>query len=320
MNTTRVRFFWVGVLLVGFSLLGVVGLIHVLNPWWLTALPPIPPQGAQVQTALFRDYASVADGTLRATHFAIDQPVAAVRAFYRTELPRQGWTYQGGIRPSCGDYVLQSSTVTDRYDRGGRTLIVHIVTPNPQERHQVRVVEYQGDLARPMQPTPVPSGGLPADLIGDWQTKSAAADQPFILCVYERGAVQVIGPGPQSLSGTYQWDDDHIQMTLDTAALVHAAVPGSRGDAGRCRDLPVVFQDGCQDRRSDPAAYPGPDGVISPAPTEGPPPTMGPYPPPPRPSTEYVHITGVFAVHIARDTLTLTTASGVTQTFRRVMP
>lgn len=318
MNTTRVRFFWVGVMLVGFSLLGVVGLIHVLNPWWLKILPPIPPQARAVQTELFRDYTSVADGTQRETRFAIDQSAAEVRAFYRSGLTRQGWTYQDHIRPSCRDHILRSTAVMDVYDRGGRTLTVQIETPNPQGSRQVRVVEYQGNLAHLMQPTPVPSDGLPPDLFGDWQTSGAAADQPFILCVYERGAVQVVGP--QSLSGTYQWDDDRIQVTLDTAALVHAAAPGSRGDAGPCSDLPVVFQDGCQARRSDPAAYPGLDGVVSPAPMEGPPPTMGPYPPPPLPSTEYVHIMGVFAVHIERDTLTLTNASGVTQTFRRVMP
>jgi len=90
MHNKWVRFFGVGGTLVGLPLLCVVGLVMLTNPWWFRPLPPTPPQARQVKTELLRDYASVADGTLRETHFTIDQSEAAIRAFYQTTLTTQG--------------------------------------------------------------------------------------------------------------------------------------------------------------------------------------------------------------------------------------
>jgi hypothetical protein len=187
-----------------FLCVAVPALLTSGTPWWFRALPPTPPQARQIQTELLRDYTSVADGTLRETQFTIDQPESAIQTFYQTTLTTQGWTYQGRIRPQCGAYFRGVTDVEEVYDRAGRTLIIHIRTPAPHGSRQVLVVEYQGRLDYPMQPTPPPTPRLPTALIGDWQASGEAADRTWTLCVYEQGVVHLVGPGPQSLSGRYQ--------------------------------------------------------------------------------------------------------------------
>jgi hypothetical protein len=109
-------------------------------PWWLMPLPPVPPQARQLQTNYSFDHPS--EDTLRDTRFEIDQPEAAVRAFYRTELTRRGWTYTH-VWPGCGSQVPMSRAAVEAYDRGGRTLIVQVLPPDANRSQLVNVVEYQ---------------------------------------------------------------------------------------------------------------------------------------------------------------------------------
>ena len=105
-------------------LLGGVSFIILSNPpWWLTPLPPTPPQARQLQTSY--NYSFDDQRTVRATRLAIDQPEAAVRAFYRTELTRRGWTYTH-VWPGCWSRVNPPPFDFDTYDRRGRTLEVHM--------------------------------------------------------------------------------------------------------------------------------------------------------------------------------------------------
>lgn len=317
MNNKSSRFFWIWAILA--IILVVANLVARINPWWLRALPPTPPEAMQLQTTFFRDYISVVDGTRRETQFEIDQP-AAVRAFYQAELTKQGWIYRGNANSVCGAQFQPPKQISDVYDRGGRSLSVEIIPPATTGRNRVHVIEYQGRLTHPISPTPARHPGPRELLIGDWQASDAATGRTFVLCVHEQGRVALAAPEMDTVTGRYQWAGDGIRLTLDTSSPVASTDPIDGNEPGRCNDLPALLAGRCRSKVVDPAAYPGPDGVIRPRPTVGPPPARAPYPAPLPPITEYLHIEEVFTVNVEQNSLTLTGASGVVQTFSRVTP
>lgn len=314
MNNEWVRFFRIGAMVLGL-LLCLVGLIRLNNPWWLRTAPPAPPHAMHLKTAYLRDYTSVADGTRRETQFEIDQPDEAVRTFYQAQLTKRGWTYQGAVRPQCESRMLLPVPVVDVYDRDGRTLTVQIMTPEATQNRQVHVVEYQGTLTYPIQQTPVANTAPTEAVIGDWQAIGESGARTFLLCLYEQGAVSLFVTGTHAFNGMYQWVDEGIRLILDMSKPFAATDPGRENDAEFCSHLPALFSGDCQATLFNPAAYPGPDRVIRPTPTSAPPSKVPPYPP----VTEFMHIDGIFAVTIEGNTLTLTSPSGVTRTFRRLM-
>ncbi|MBV9789829.1 MAG: hypothetical protein JOZ51_16705 [Chloroflexi bacterium] len=318
MNNKSSRFFWIWAILA--IVLVVANLVAHINPWWLRALPPTPPEAMQLQTTLFRDYISVVDGTRRETQFEIDQP-AAVRAFYQAELAKQGWIYRGNANQVCGAHLLPPKQISDVYDRGERSLSVEIIPPATTGRNRVHVIEYQGRLTHPIPRTPAPNPEPRELLFGDWQAIDPKTGRTFVLCVHEQGWTALTMPEMNpSITGKYQWIGEDIRLTLDTSSPVGSKDLPGINDHVRCDDLPMLLLGGCQSKVVDPAAYPGPDGVIRPRPTVGPPPARAPYPAPLPPITEYLHIEEVFAVSVERNSLTLTGASGVVQPFSRVMP
>lgn len=320
MSNKWLRSLWIGALLAGLPILGVVGLTTRSQLWWLTTFPPMPQEAMQVQTLLLRDYTSVIDGLQRETTFEIDQPEAAVQEFYRRELAKQGWIYRGAERQQCGAHLKPSRRMRDVYDRDGRSLAVDIFTQDLTERREVQVVAYQGRLRDPSPQTPVSSPGPREILIGDWQAIDEATGRTFVLCAHEQGGIALVMPEMiHAITGKYQWIDANIRLTFDTSSPVELTDPAGSNDRGRCVEMPALLVSGCRSRLVDPAAYPGPDGAIRPRPTQGPPPSRAPYPAPLPPITEYLHIEEQFAVNVEQNTLTLTGASGVVQTFHRVM-
>lgn len=283
----------------------------------------------------------------RYTEFLIDQSAPIIQAFYRAELSQRGWTFRctvGPTDPPCGRSGWTEDTdLLDVYDRGTigtvdwQTLEARILLPDAIGTRLVRLTEYGVGGPAFIADTPATA------LVGQWRAADGTADRNFILRMLPDGHVTIVLPRT-SYGGQYQLSDDNALQLIFAART--ARVVGEHGDGwhGLCTNAPSLFKSACHTTLVPPAAYPGPNEVrlpMSTAPVRiGPPATPAPaslptpergatvmgdsvYPGPPTPTLEPredvdSQIDAPFAVALDGDTLRLTNASGMTQTFRRV--
>jgi hypothetical protein len=167
--------------------------------------------------------------------------------------------------------------------------------------------------------SPKPLGPTEAALVGYWEATDAASGTDFMVCFYADGHSEMLLPDDKSYYGEYGWvSDDAIRMTF------HATTPHVEGDQGLCTHAPSFLIGFCQYSVSvsNNVPYPGPgEPTPLPPPTPTPAPAYpypysGPYPFPAANADSRVD--EVFNVDIEGETLTLTHASGATQSFQRM--
>jgi len=296
-------------------------------PWWRDiSLPPVPLGAMQVYTG---NPSSDDDGFReRYTKFVTDQAASMIHKFYRTKLPQRGWTYRcavGAGDPTCGHSGQTEDTdMLDVYDRGTagtanwQTLEVRTLLPDADGTRQVWVTEYGvGGSAF----TLTTSEDM---LVGNWRTTDAASGQDFILRFHQNRSMSLVLPNNNVGGGTYRNEGDGTLRLTFTESTTRRISEQGDGEYGLCTTAPSLLKSLCtvsDPSNAEPVSYPGPLSYPAPDTTIIVPPDPA-YPGPPTPTFEpreavSSHIDAVFAWALDGDTLTLTHASGLTQTFRR---
>ena len=293
--------------------------------WLLVPRPPLPPGATGVQTY----YPSI--DIQRITEFHTNQTAHAIQEFYRRELTKGGWTHRSTREYTnlpCGTFGLPGNVALHEvYTKGtdgssnSQHMVVSISMANPDGRRMVGVSELEpGSWSPPIESSPTPLGPTEAALVDYWEGTDAASGADFMVCFYVDGHSEMLLPDGNSYYGEYSWvGNDAIRMTF------HATTPHVEGDQGLCTHAPPFLIGFCQYSVpvSNNVPYPGPgEPTPLPPPTPTPAPAYpypysGPYPFPAANADSRVD--EVFNVDIEGETLTLTHASGATQTFQRVM-
>jgi hypothetical protein len=262
----------------------------------------------------------------RITTFNTDQPVTAIQQFYRTALPRRGWHYLCTVTPTnppCrySDLRPEAEEVREVYEPGPPVLApypveITILRSDARGMRTVQIHEVVVDRSDRMPCSTDPTGPPPVALVGQWRGTDAASGNTFILKVYQDNRVEV----PRTVAGgTYQWDGDTAIRVIFTERSERVVGEAEDGVQGLCRTAPAFLKAQCAVQAPLDAAYPGPEetALLMPSVTVTPDPA---YPGPAPPATEPVssQIDAAFTVAVNADTLTLTNASGMTQTFQRV--
>ena len=320
---TRTRFERVWFVALVFALLIAGGVLvnafGLINPWLFHAPLPVPVQALSPHIEYFSP--SMEQSQYRELSFDIFQDRQSVRAFYRTELLKQGWTYLGVAQPNCANAQDLLAHTSDMYDNGGRTLFVQASQSQTPNIQQVVVAEhlYAGSEKYPIQQPPGAGADTHTLALGFWQAGNTSTEQPVMLCLYNQGSAQLLLPNNQLLTGSYQWAGDNLQMTIETTRNVQQLETAHAHAINVCRELFPLFSDECRSEINliSPMSYPGPNEThdATPVPAS----SIPAYLAPGQYLSEVTRMSGMFAITVNQTTLLVTNRLGSTTTFHRVL-
>ena len=312
---------WFAAILLALLIAGgvLVNAFGLINPWLFHAQLPVPAQALSPHIEYFSP--SMEQSQYRELSFDISQDRQSVRAFYRTELLKQGWTYLGVAQPNCANAQDLLAHTSDMYDNGGRILFVQMSQSQTPNIQQVVVAEhlYAGSEKYPIQQLPGAGADLHTLALGFWQAGNTSTEQPVMLCLYDQRSVQLLLSDNQLLTGSYQWAGDDLQMTIETTRNVQQPEATHAHAMNVCRELFSLFSNECQSEINliNPASYPGPNEIHNATPI--PASSIPAYLAPGQYLSEVTHMSGMFAITVNQTTLLITNRSGNTTTFHLVL-